>query len=160
MNELHSNNDIFFDKADFYLKKIEANYEDDFLKRIKYDQLLIMSELLVDYKPKSRVIEEKKIFLDYIQYISKNDISRYSLKEIYKLENKYILKIVNRMPKEGYRIKNAWVMAYGFFILPIELILYFTGISNLYFNIPIPTILFITSQIKKDIVARKEGKLW
>lgn len=146
--------------ASDYLFQLEAKYTSEELKKIDFDKLLVLLKALEDFMPKSHIRSEKKDFLLFLRYFLYNSIDKHSYKELLELKSKYILGLISgtKLRGKGFELKRGWIGGL-IFILPIDIILWFF-VGKYYYYIPIVSIPFMIIQLRKEIKAKAENKLW
>ncbi|NEV94086.1 hypothetical protein G3567_07995 [Psychroflexus sp. YR1-1] len=165
-------NEIYFTKENIdenfksmalsIIQQLEDSYTEAELEKIKNKNLKKIVEDLDKHKPKSHAREMKKNLLKYVNHFIEVPIKEYDEIELTTLEATYILPILNnRFIKYGYTLKWLWLWTL-LFALSFDALL-FVFIGKYYFYIPIITILlipFIFMQIRTEIKAKKNNRLW
>ena len=141
------------------LIQIEAENSKSDLNKISFAKLAQLMHTLNDYRPKSHIRKEKQHFIKYLYSFTTNPISRYSDKELMELKVKYIFNTTgNKLRSKGYTTKGGWIGGL-IFILPIDILFWFF-VGKYYYYIPIVSIPFMIIQLRKEIKAKAENKLW
>lgn len=149
----------FLDLSKKYLLQIKAENSKSDLKRISFRKLPVLMQTLDDYKPKSHIRQEKRHFIKYLNSFIIKPVSEYSDKELLELKAEHILSTTgNKLRSKGYTTKGGWIGGL-IFILPIDIILWIF-IGKYYYYLPIISIPFMITQLRKEIRAKKENKLW
>ena len=150
--------------AKYHLDRIHNNNPKSDLNRINYDKLCILVESIENYRPKSKSRTDKKSLVEYLKNFE-NPIADYNSQELLELRLNQIESVV-LSDKYGFVPKFIW-FAGLFFSLPIDLIILaivnlILWIFKIEFNLYVPffTIFYIINQIRTEIKAKKEGKLW
>lgn len=142
-----------------YLLQIEAENSKSDLKKISFCKLHVLMQTLDDYKPKSHIRQEKRHFIKYLNSFITKPISEYSYKELLELKAEHILNTTgNKLRSKGYTTKGGWIGGL-IFILPIDIILWIF-VGKYYYYIPILSVPFMIIQLRKEIKAKRENKLW
>ncbi len=154
----------FQEIAQYHLNLIrEVNPKTDW-KKIKLKKLGTLAESLELYRPKSKIREDKKSLIKYLKNFRK-PIATYNYNELLELRAQYVEPVVSAK-RYGFKPKFGWLGGL-IFILPLDLII--LAIINyilwefgagFYLYVPFISIGFIISQVKTEIKAKKEGKLW
>ncbi len=156
-NETVDNEFISISKK--YLAQIEVENNKSDLKKICFDKLSVLMQTLDDYRPKSHIRQEKKHFIEYLNSFITKSINEYSHKELLELKAEHIISTTgNKLRSKGYTTKWGWIGGL-IFILPIDIVLW-VFIGKYYYYIPIISLPFMITQLRKELKAKKENKLW
>jgi len=149
-------NDKTFETASSeLLKKLEDKYENKVLKKIKFENLNVLVDFILSYKPKSKIKSEENNLIEYLTILNNRDLNTLNRDQIKLFEMNYIYPIINRFMKFGFRYKFAWLFILIFVIIFDLAIFYF---SNIF--IPIFSAIYLIKELKREIVSYKNGKLW
>ena len=144
----------FNKKSSELLNSLKEKYDVKTLRKIKFDNLMVLVDFISNYKPKSKIKKEEDI-LEYLNIISSKNLEKVDRNEISILEKDYIYPFINRFMKYGFRYRFAWVYI-SLFVLVFDLI--FFSLTD--FFIPVFSGLYIVNALRKEIVSYKESKLW
>lgn len=143
-----------------YLSKLEVKYHPEELKKIQVKKLRVLIGTMEDFKPKSHIRPDKRRLLKYLYHFVEHPVKNHSYKELLELKVKYIFPVTDsKLRKYGYTSKWGWLGGL-LFILPIDILLWISGLGKYYFYIPIISIPFIIKQLRHELKAKRENKLW
>jgi len=150
----------FKELAQDYLSRLEAKYTPDDLKKIHIEKLWVLIDTVEDFKPKSQIRQGKRGVLIYLNHFIEHPINKHSYKELLQLQVKYIFPVTgSKLKKYGYAPKGGWLGGL-IFILPVDILLWVVGLGKYYFYIPIISIPFVIGQLRRELKAKRENKLW
>lgn len=147
--------------ANEYLEKIQSkewsDSDKELLKFKNIEQLIITLEKV---KPKSLIREEKRILITYLEKlieISDNDFTR---KDLILLRKNYIISILTyKLDEYNFRIAGGWIY-WLLSTFPVAIIINYFFKEATIFYIPILSIIAIVVSIRKDLIAKRNHRLW
>ena len=160
-NTLYVNNVLDNDFEELVTEKIQSlksRYSEDVLRKISVEEVLKVSQTLLETKPKSKMRIHKKQLLQYLDYVNSHRAEKLTQKEIDAVKQKYVFQSNYLLESNGYVHKDLWIFS-TFFGLIMDLILFFIGISKYYYFIPICAFISFVRSYRRELKAKKEGKL-
>jgi len=145
----------FNHKTSELLNNLEQRYKTKDLNKIKFRNLVVLIKAISEYKPKSKIKNEEELILQYLNLIAEKDLTRINNTELVLLKRNYIDPCIRKFLNKGFRYQFAWLFML-LFILLFDLLLYLV----IGFFVPVFSFVFCFVQIKKEIKAYKENKLW
>lgn len=143
-----------------YLANLEGKYSAEELKKIHIEKLRVLIDTIEDFKPKSHIRTDKRGLLKYLYHFVEYPINKHSYKELLQLQVKYIFPVTgSKLKKHGYASKGGWLGGL-MFVLPIDILLWIVGLGKYYYYIPIISIPFVVAQLRHELKAKRENKLW
>lgn len=158
-----NNKKLDIDFASIAIKYLDAvrgaDWNDAQLKYLKLKNVEVLIFNLDEVRPKSKVREEKKMIIRYLETligISQNEVSQ---EDIITLRKRFIVPILGyKLDKYGYRIAGAWLYSL-FFTIPLDIILiYYFG--HYFYFIPLFSFVAVFYGLRKDIKAKRNYRLW
>lgn len=123
------------------------------------EEVLIVSQTLLETKPKSKMRVHKKQLLQYLDYMNSHRAEKLTQKEIDAVKQKYVFQSNYLLRNKGFVHQGLWV----YFTLTglfLDLILFFVGVSKYYYYfIPICAFISFLRSYRRELKAKKEGKL-
>ena len=140
------------------LQSLNSRYGEDVLRKISAEEVLIVSQTLLKTKPKSKMRVHKKQLLQYLDYMNSHRAEKLTQKEINAVKQKYVFQSNYLLRNKGFVHQGLWV----YFTLTglfLDLILFFVGVSKYYYFIPICAFISFLRSYRRELKAKKEGKL-
>lgn len=160
-NTLYVNNVLDNDFEELVNEKthlLKEKYDLKTLEKIFLEDTVKVCGVIKDIKPKSKMRERKKHLLQYFDYHLNHNSKLLNDKEIYALFRQYIAQSKYLMDERNYQVKDGLIFS-TFFGLIMDLILFFVGISKYYYFIPICAFISFVRSYRRELKAKKEGKL-
>lgn len=140
------------------IQLLKIRYNEDVLSKLSVEEVIKVSQILSETKPKSKMRIHKKQLLKYLDFMSSHHAERLTQKEIDAVKQKHVFQSNYLMRDRGFVHQGLWVY-FTLTGLLLDIILFFVGVSKHYYFIPICMLVSFVRSYRRELKAKKEGKL-
>lgn len=137
---------------------LKAKVTSKTLEKLSIKEVLKIADIVEETKPKSKMRLHKKQLLQYLDYFDDHKPEMLSQKEIDALMQKYVFQCNYLLESKGYIHKDLWIFS-TVFGLVIDVILFFVGVSQYYYYLPLCMVVSFVRSYRRELKAKREGKL-